>query len=124
MRNFQTLWCQSTCSPIQASFMEVKNLANGTGNYTGKTYVNAVDYYMSNDFVFGMYNSCSGVMFGDKKALPMVCGKDKVKDCPPDYWLKFLGTPTMNTFAPFEINFREYSKPKVEVENVSVHLVW
>lgn len=115
MRNFAQLWCQSTCSPIQSTFMKVQQILNST--QTDLPYVNNVDYLITTDYANQLYNSCKSVLNPNtnEPALSMLCGKE-ASQCTPEDWLQFMGSTQLNPLAPFQINFIQYNKSEVVYE--------
>ena len=94
LKNFINLWCQFTCSPNQSMFTSITDYG------TGISYI--ADYYITNDFADGLFNSCRHVNFpgSNGKVLDLMCGTTADK-CTPSKWLAFLGAPPN---APFQIN--------------------
>lgn len=97
LHNFMNMFCQMTCSPTQSTFLKV------TSNDSRS--VRSLDYVISRDFTYGMFNSCRNVKLpsaGDK-ALSVVCGRS-AKYCTPESLLNYLGS-TSNGNTPFDISF-------------------
>lgn len=65
----------------------------------------AVDYHVSEEYAYGMYNSCKDVQMPstNAKALDIICGKPAA-DCSVKDWLNFMGS-TSNGQTPFTINY-------------------
>ncbi len=100
--NFINLYCYFTCSPYQSDYM----LPKETVSYKNKMAITKIDYAVSHDYAYGMYNSCKDVQMpsNNQKAIGALCGKES-KDCTPENWLKFMGDKSLNPFTPFTINF-------------------
>ncbi|CAK7346025.1 unnamed protein product [Dovyalis caffra] len=60
LRNFLNLFCELTCSPHQSTFINVTTTTKVKGNLT----VSAIDFYVSDAFGEGLYESCKDVKFG------------------------------------------------------------
>uniref|UniRef100_A0A6N2LDP9 SSD domain-containing protein n=3 Tax=Salix viminalis TaxID=40686 RepID=A0A6N2LDP9_SALVM len=60
LRNFLNLFCELTCSPHQSTFINVTTTAKVRGNLT----VSGIDFYASDAFGEGLYESCKDVKFG------------------------------------------------------------
>ena len=54
--NFIQLWCVVTCSPDQASFMNISAVQQAADN--NATVVKTVDVWLSPGFMGGLYDSC------------------------------------------------------------------
>jgi hypothetical protein len=54
--NFIQLWCVVTCSPDQASFMNISEVQQAADN--NATVVKTVDVWLSPGFMGGLYDSC------------------------------------------------------------------
>ncbi|KAM9960108.1 hypothetical protein ACTFIW_009233 [Dictyostelium discoideum] len=55
LSNVWDLWCASSCSPYQQSFMVPTSIDSKTGQ------ILSVDFVIHPDYAWGLYNSCSGV---------------------------------------------------------------
>jgi Niemann-Pick C1 protein len=81
---------------------------------SGKTAeaVVSVDYYVSEDFSYGMFNSCKDVQMpsANQKALDILCGMPAAQ-CTPQKWLNFMGD-TSNGHTPFKIKFTIDNHPR------------
>ncbi|KAH7567015.1 hypothetical protein JRO89_XS07G0007000 [Xanthoceras sorbifolium] len=60
LRNFLNLFCELTCSPNQSLFINVTSISKVNNNMT----VNGIDYYITDTFGEGLYESCKDVKFG------------------------------------------------------------
>jgi Niemann-Pick C1 protein len=108
--NFINLYCYFTCSPTQSDFMFPS--MHAPSPTAGKEEILSVEYAVSHDYAYGMYNSCKDVQMpsNNQKAIGALCGKD-AKDCTPENWLEFMGDKTKNPFTPFMITFVVSDKP-------------
>lgn len=59
MANLVSSICQMTCSPTQSTFLEVKTTKVNPEN--NSTYITALDYYITQDFMDKIYDSCKQV---------------------------------------------------------------
>ncbi|XP_077990039.1 NPC intracellular cholesterol transporter 1-like [Glandiceps talaboti] len=68
--------------------------------------VQEVDYYLTEEFAAGVYNSCSNVLFpsSNSRAISMFCGQYSADECTPQHFLDYMGNID-NGQAPFQINF-------------------
>lgn len=105
--NFLNIYCYLTCSPTHSESVSVKAYSNDN------KVVKAVNYAMSTDFAFGMFNSCKNVQMpsANELALSVFCGRPASK-CTPYNWLKYMGE-TSNGHTPFEIDFYVQDTPWV-----------
>ncbi|CAN6827337.1 unnamed protein product [Brassica oleracea] len=65
LRNFLNLFCELTCSPDQSLFINVTSTAKIKNNST----VDGIEYYITDAFGEGMYESCKNVKFGSSNSL-------------------------------------------------------
>lgn len=119
-RNFLNLFCELSCSPNQSQFINVTSIAKVDGNDT----VDGIDYFISDAFGEGWYDSCKDVKFGtmNTRALEFLGGGAKnFRE-----WFEFLGQKVDLYLpgSPYAINFRS-SMPEwyygVELMNVSTY---
>jgi len=101
--NFVSLYCRMTCDTKQSRFLAANKF---TTSKTRKTAISEVTYAVSEQFGFGMFNSCRDVQnpSSGQHALDMLCGKDASK-CTPANWLEFMGDKSLNPVVPFTIKF-------------------
>ncbi|KRX52476.1 Niemann-Pick C1 protein [Trichinella sp. T9] len=112
-RNFLQMWCQSTCSPKQSLFMEVTDTVNETRGIS----VSGVHYLMKEEFATGIFSSCRNVLdpSTNQRAMNIMCGGLMDDECTVAEWLDFLGNPSKNPMAPFEIVFERYKQASVNI---------
>ncbi|THG12789.1 hypothetical protein TEA_021783 [Camellia sinensis var. sinensis] len=85
LRNFLNLFCELSCSPNQSLFINVTSISKVKGNLT----VDGIDFFVTDTFGEGLYNSCKDVKFGtmNTRALEFVgAGAQNFKG---DFWFQF-----------------------------------
>lgn len=114
--------CEFTCSPRQSSFIEViETKANADTQSMTKylfktclsdfnlieTYVNAIDLYITEQYVNGSYESCKNVQFpsSGQLGLDLMCGPWGADKCSALRWYGFMGDANMD-IVPFQINYK------------------
>ncbi|EPS73141.1 hypothetical protein M569_01615, partial [Genlisea aurea] len=60
LRNFLNLFCELSCSPNQSQFINVSSISTVGKNQT----VDGIEYYVTDDFGRGLFDSCKEVKFG------------------------------------------------------------
>ncbi|XP_065864984.1 uncharacterized protein [Euphorbia lathyris] len=102
LRNFLNLFCELSCSPNQSLFINVTSTSEVGGNLT----VDGIDYYLSETFSQGLYNSCMDVKFGtmNTRAILFVGGGATNFT----EWLAFIGNkvPPGVPGSPYAIDFK------------------
>ncbi|KAH1109328.1 hypothetical protein AAZX31_04G016700 [Glycine max] len=101
LRNFLNLFCELTCSPNQSLFINVTSVDNVGGNLT----VGGIDYFVTDAFGEGLYESCKEVKFGtmNSRALQFIgAGAQNYKD-----WFSFIGRKAAphGLGSPYAITF-------------------
>ncbi|KAJ3539302.1 hypothetical protein NM688_g6381 [Phlebia brevispora] len=100
--NFHSFWCTFTCNPNQATFL---NVTETQLTITGKTAVKAVDFYVSEAFGKGFFDSCKSVQVGATNgyAMDLIGGGAKNYSA----FLRFMGQEAEpgTPGSPFQINF-------------------
>ncbi|KAI0796762.1 multidrug efflux transporter AcrB transmembrane domain-containing protein [Abortiporus biennis] len=99
--NFRSFWCSFTCSPNQATFL---NVTSTQRSVTGKKIVGSVDYFVSEDFGTGFYDSCKEIKVGATNGYAM----DLIGGGAKNYssFFKFMGAEKqIGQGSPFQINF-------------------
>ncbi|XAR73057.1 hypothetical protein NMG60_11019915 [Bertholletia excelsa] len=119
LRNFLNLFCELSCSPNQSLFINVTSISKVGGNLT----VDGIDYFITDTFGEGLYNSCKDVKFGtmNTRALDFVgAGAQNFKE-----WFAFIGQQAGLGLpgSPYAINFRSSISESsgMELMNVSVY---
>ncbi|XP_031627932.1 NPC intracellular cholesterol transporter 1 homolog 1b [Contarinia nasturtii] len=116
LKNFQKSICALNCSPKHSQFLDPYIVDIETYNETGyKTgdekdkYINAVDFYMSEEYIEGVFNSCKGIVMPStgQYVLDMgTCGLYDSKTCTAKRWYEFMGDAENNPFVPFQLNYK------------------
>ncbi|KAL5562347.1 hypothetical protein UlMin_032094 [Ulmus minor] len=118
LRNFLNLFCELSCSPNQSLFINVTSTSEVTGNLT----VDGIDFFVTDTFGEGLYDSCKEVKFGtmNTRAIEFIgAGAKNFKE-----WFAFIGQQAPPGFpgSPFSINFKSSPKSsQMEPMNVSVY---
>ncbi|OMO79971.1 Patched [Corchorus capsularis] len=102
LRNFLNLFCELSCSPNQSLFINVTSVAEVNGNLT----VDGIDYYVTDAFGEGLFDSCKEVKFGtmNTRAIEFVgAGATNFKE-----WFDFIGQKALPGFpgSPYTIAFK------------------
>lgn len=116
LRNFYNMWCQFTCSPNQAQFVQYEQ-----ADMIKMIFTTSADLYQSTEYIDSLLKSCIDVNYpaSNAKALDFLCAGSAAK-CTPEIWMKFLGDPKNG--APFQINTHINStKPGMKNLDVDVH---
>ncbi|KZT12544.1 multidrug efflux transporter AcrB transmembrane domain-containing protein [Laetiporus sulphureus 93-53] len=97
--NFRNFWCSFTCSPNQATFL---NVTSTQRSRTGQEAVESVDFFVSEDFGRGFFNSCKDIKMGSTNgyAMDLIGGGAKNYSA----FLKFMGD-VKDMGSPFQINY-------------------
>ncbi|XP_038715394.1 NPC intracellular cholesterol transporter 1 isoform X3 [Tripterygium wilfordii] len=101
LRNFLNLFCELSCSPNQSLFINVTSVSKVNSNLT----VNGIDFYITDAFGEGLYDSCKDVKFGtmNTRALNFIgAGAENFKE-----WFAFIGRRADPNLpgSPYAINF-------------------
>ncbi|KAI0291752.1 multidrug efflux transporter AcrB transmembrane domain-containing protein [Russula brevipes] len=75
--NFRSFFCHFTCSPVQASFVNVTSTQESS---TGQTAVQSVDFFVSERHGKGFYDSCKDVKVGATNGYAMDLIGEGAKD--------------------------------------------
>ncbi|XP_061372781.1 uncharacterized protein LOC133315219 [Gastrolobium bilobum] len=102
LRNFLNLFCELTCSPNQSLFINVTSVDKVGGNLT----VGGIDYFVTDAFGEGLYESCKDVKFGtvNSRAIQFVGGgAQNFKE-----WFAFIGRKAAPSSlgSPYAITFQ------------------
>lgn len=98
--------CAMTCSPNQSKFLNVTEVKENKENVT---YINAIEYFITNEFLEGTFQSCKQVSVPStgQLALDIMCGSWGAAKCTAMRWFEYMGTASdSNAFVPFTIKFR------------------
>ncbi|XP_034215216.1 NPC intracellular cholesterol transporter 1-like isoform X3 [Prunus dulcis] len=101
LRNFLNLFCELTCSPSQSLFINVTSVAKVNNNLT----VDGIDFYITDAYGEGLYDSCKDVKFGtmNSRAMEFIgAGAKNFKE-----WFTFIGrqAPSNVPGSPYAIRF-------------------
>ncbi|GMJ02776.1 Niemann-Pick disease type C1-1 [Hibiscus trionum] len=101
LRNFLNLFCELSCSPNQSLFINVTSVSLVKNNST----VDGIDFYITDDFGEGLYESCKDVKFGtmNTRAIEFIgAGAKNFKE-----WFAFIGRRAPNNLpgSPYAIQF-------------------
>ncbi|KAK4781437.1 hypothetical protein SAY86_015539 [Trapa natans] len=101
LRNFLNLFCELTCSPNQSLFINVTSVSKDKNNST----VDGIEYYITDEFGEGLYESCKDVKFGTMNAQAIQFIGDGAKNFKE--WFAFIGRRATSNMpgSPFAINF-------------------
>ncbi|XWS14371.1 hypothetical protein CRYUN_Cryun35bG0003500 [Craigia yunnanensis] len=102
LRNFLNLFCELSCSPNQSLFINVTTVSKVKSNLT----VDGIDFYITDTFGEGLYESCKDVKFGtmNTRALEFIgAGAKNFKE-----WFAFIGRQAGLTLpgSPYAIQFQ------------------
>ncbi|XP_050204981.1 uncharacterized protein LOC126655019 [Mercurialis annua] len=102
LRNFLNLFCELSCSPLQSLFINVTSVSKVKNNLT----VDGIDFYITDAFGEGLYNSCKDVKFGtmNTRALDFIgAGAQNFKE-----WFAFIGRRAAPNLpgSPYAITFK------------------
>ncbi|XP_030752069.1 NPC intracellular cholesterol transporter 1 isoform X3 [Sitophilus oryzae] len=115
MSNLVKHICELTCSPHQSTFIEVVH--TNVSTQTNRSYVDVVNYYITQDFLEKTYNSCKQVSVPStgQLAMDLMCGNWGALRCSANRWFEYMGTADEknNPFVPFQINYINSTSSKV-----------
>ncbi|KAK8582603.1 hypothetical protein V6N13_069377 [Hibiscus sabdariffa] len=102
LRNFLNLFCELSCSPNQSLFINVTSVSEVNGNLT----VDGINFFVSDAFGEGLYDSCKEVKFGtmNTRAIEFIgAGATNFKE-----WFEFIGQKAPPGFpgSPYAIDFK------------------
>ncbi|KAJ8772723.1 hypothetical protein K2173_027900 [Erythroxylum novogranatense] len=102
LRNFLNLFCELSCSPNQSLFINVTSISQVQNNST----VDGIDFYVTDAFGEGLYDSCKDVKFGtmNTRALNFIgAGAQNFRD-----WFAFIGRRAAPNLpgSPYAIAFK------------------
>lgn len=75
-------------------------------------FVEAVDFYMDEEYITGVYDSCKGVIMPSTGgySIDMACNTQQgANQCSPKKWYEYMGDASSN-YVPFPINYK-YDQP-------------
>ncbi|PLW40125.1 hypothetical protein PCASD_07859 [Puccinia coronata f. sp. avenae] len=103
--NFREFYCHFTCSPDQASFLNVTSTQQVTNSKTGKLNlaVKTVDFWVDPRFGNAFFDSCKEVKFGATNGYVMDLIGGGAKSW--NKFLQYMGDEKPGLGSPFQINF-------------------
>ena len=103
--NFRSFYCSFTCSPDQATFLNVTSTQESS---TGAIAVKSVDFHVGEQFGKGFFDSCKSVQVGSTNGFAM----DLIGGGAKNYsaFLKFMGDEKP-LGSPFQINYPSSTSP-------------
>lgn len=109
--NFRSFFCSFTCSPDQATFL---NITSTQRSSTDETAVKSVDFYVAEQFADGFFDSCKSVQVGATNgyAMDLIGGGAKNYSA----FLKFMGDEKP-LGSPFQINYPASAPPEITALN-------
>ncbi|KAF7313605.1 SSD domain-containing protein [Mycena chlorophos] len=98
--NFRSFFCSFTCSPNQATFV---NVTATQQTRTGETAVKSLDFLVGQQYGEGFFDSCKNVKFdaANSYAMDLIGGGAKNYSA----FLKFMGDEKPLVGSPFQMNF-------------------
>ncbi|KIP07016.1 hypothetical protein PHLGIDRAFT_106189 [Phlebiopsis gigantea 11061_1 CR5-6] len=105
--NFRKFWCTFTCSPDQATFLNVTSTQKSVMDQTA---VKSADFYVSDRYGEGFFDSCKSIQVGSTNGYAM----DLIGGGAKDYhgFFKFMGD-VKDMGSPFQINFPSAVSPEM-----------
>ncbi|KAI4388512.1 hypothetical protein MLD38_000833 [Melastoma candidum] len=103
LRNFLNLFCELTCSPNQSLFINVTSIGKVKNNFT----VDGIDYFVTETFGKGLYDSCKEVKFGTMNTRAMEFIGAGAKNFTE--WFAFIGLKALpnSIGSPYQITFKQ-----------------
>lgn len=112
--NFRDFFCTFTCSSNQSQFLDIsRSQKTSTPGPDGDDAVKSVEYYVSEEFRQGFYDSCKNVKFGASNGFAMDLLGGGATDA--DGFLKYMGDEKPLLGSPFQINFPHLDKAKPNI---------
>ncbi|KFM57011.1 Niemann-Pick C1 protein, partial [Stegodyphus mimosarum] len=113
--NIANIFCQLVCSPSQSEFLKVTK----SSRFKTKQSVTEMDYYLTESFAEGLFNSCKNVQmsFTSNPAVGILCG-GHMTDCNAHYWLEYMGG---HDPSPYQINFHLEKTVNITVNGTVFH---
>lgn len=111
--NFRAFWCSFTCSPDQATFL---NVTSTQKSVMDRTAVKSVDFHVSEQFGQGFYDSCKDIKVGATNGYAMDLIGGGAKN--PRSFFQFMGG-VKDMGSPFQINFPAEVPPEFTSLNVT-----
>ncbi|XP_017879991.1 NPC intracellular cholesterol transporter 1 isoform X2 [Ceratina calcarata] len=102
-------FCEFTCSRQQSKFINVTEIQKDD---KGVEYINGIDFYITNKYLEGTFNSCNKVSVpsSGQLALDIMCGIWGASKCTALRWFHYMGDAT-NPYVPFQITYINTDEP-------------
>uniref|UniRef100_A0A183BIF1 NPC1_N domain-containing protein n=1 Tax=Globodera pallida TaxID=36090 RepID=A0A183BIF1_GLOPA len=82
--NFVNFWCQFTCSPHQAQFVDIVEMRNDSSAiYVDDGYVSKVNYYVSQHYANELFESCQSVRTSTGELCAVHSLRTSIDKCTP-----------------------------------------
>ncbi|CAO1613269.1 unnamed protein product [Sympodiomycopsis kandeliae] len=108
--NFRDFFCAFTCSSNQSQFLDIaQSQKTSQPGPDGDVAVQTVEYYVSDEFRNGFFDSCKNVKFGASNGFAMDLLGGGATDA--DGFLKYMGDEKPLVGSPFQINFPHKPPP-------------
>ncbi|KAJ7507523.1 patched family-domain-containing protein [Mycena galericulata] len=110
--NFRSFFCTFTCSPDQATFV---NITSTQKSQTGETAVKSLDFHVGQQFAEGFFDSCKNVQFdsANSYAMDLIGGGAKNYSA----FLNYMGDEKPLLGSPFQMNFPPETPPDLTALN-------
>ncbi|KAJ7638597.1 patched family-domain-containing protein [Roridomyces roridus] len=110
--NFRSFFCTFTCSPDQATFL---NVTRTQTTQTGETAVKSLDFHVGQPFAEGFFDSCKNVQFdsANSYAMEFIGGGAKNYSA----FLKYMGDEKPLLGSPFQMDFPSQTPPELSALN-------
>ncbi|XP_065576590.1 NPC intracellular cholesterol transporter 1-like isoform X2 [Artemia franciscana] len=124
-RNMRLNWCYMTCDPEHSTYLVQGELVPPSEETNNKTLVKNIDYYVSDEYVVGMYESCKDVInpSTNSKAVYMMC-TPWASLCNPYRLMNAFGmsvdNPVTPGFAPFDIRYHYITEAVDVPKNITL----
>lgn len=117
LKNIIRSICAFSCSPDASNYTNRYT----TQDFNGVEYIHAIDFRTTETYLEGVFNSCSNVVHpsSGKKVLDIACGQYDSYMCDPMKWFTFMGDASINTLAPFTINYYIHDVPEERFNGVA-----
>ncbi|XP_054723520.1 NPC intracellular cholesterol transporter 1-like [Uloborus diversus] len=115
--NFRRIICYLSCTPWQSRFL---NVTKSSKVDDGTEVVEEIDYYVSKQYVYRLFDSCKdlqGIFPGSLIMDYGVCGSWGSAQCSPERWTEFMGsTPSEGAYSPFKTNYKLKIESSVDID--------
>lgn len=110
LKNIIRSICAFSCSPDASTY----TTRYTTVDFNNVEYIHAIDFRVNEDYLNNVFKSCSNVIHpsSGKKVLDIACGAYDSYMCDPEKWFQFMGDASINSLAPFTINYLPHDVPE------------